>query len=324
MVAPEGNSRRLARVLLCASLACASLLPLPLAAQDKTFFAPADEPNPNPPLWKVEGAHSTIYLFGAIHLLPDYVMWSSPSVTEAMTQSQVFVFESPDDNGPRSQTGHFILNRGMMQPGKKLRSLLSTDAQNMFDQRIAEFGYRPEKFDDLNPWLASLILKVTFLQTLGYTSDSGADTKIESYAREHGRNFRYLETPQVGLRALAIMGEMTGVQSVETTLANMDEMPAILQDLIGRWQTGDVAGLNRLLNDSLMKYPDIAKILLLDRNRAWSQTIGKMAQTRDTFFVTVGIAHLAGNGSLIQELCARGLRVSRVDTPAPSNACPLT
>ncbi len=283
--------------------------------------ASTSEPDPHPALWKVEDNNSTFYIFGSIHLLPDYVAWKSPTVTGAMAKSKTFVFETSDDQSAAVQTQDFITERGLQRNGQRLRAMLSSDAQTQFDKRLTEFGYAPNKFDTLNPWLASVILKVTFLESIGYSSDAGADTTIESYARHSGRDFRYLEGPQVGLNALAKLGEKTGVESVEATLADMDEMPAILQNLIERWQNGDVPAMSAMLDRSLSDNPEIGKDLLLDRNHAWSEEIDRLSSQHTTFFITVGIAHLAGHGSLIEDLCTKGLRVSRVDTSTPTNAC---
>jgi hypothetical protein len=316
-----GNFRRLGLAVcaVLASLGATSAQSADSGASPKAPFAA--EPDPHPALWKVEGSNSTIYIFGSIHLLPGYVAWKSPAVDAAMAKAKTFVFESPDDRYANYQTRTFIQDNGFLAPGQRLRAKLSSDAQMQFDRRITEFGFSPNKFDALNPWLASVILKVTFLENIGYSSEAGADTTIVDYARQRGRDLRYLEAPQVGLRALASLGDLTGVHSVETTLADMDDMPAILQDLIGRWQTGDVAGMSRMLDRSMGEYPEVGKLLLLDRNRAWTDEIGQMATQHTTFFITVGIAHLAGTGSLIADLCGKGLHVSRVDTDTPSDAC---
>src|SRR4051795_7217103 len=54
-----------------------------------------------PALWAVSDADTTIYLFGTIHLLPSDLKWRTPTLDQAMTNSQELVVETIiDDKNP--------------------------------------------------------------------------------------------------------------------------------------------------------------------------------------------------------------------------------
>jgi uncharacterized protein YbaP (TraB family) len=68
------------------------------------------------------------------------------------------------------------------------------------------------------------------------------------------------------------------------------------------------------------------KRLLLDRrNRNWLPQIEGMMVSGQTTFVTVGAAHLAGPGSVLDMLCVRGWKVHRLKTgpSTPPPACTM-
>src|SRR5262245_46219526 len=51
----------------------------------------------HPALWKIEKGPHTVYLFGSLHILPDYIDWTAPEIDAAMKASEIFVFEVPVD-----------------------------------------------------------------------------------------------------------------------------------------------------------------------------------------------------------------------------------
>jgi uncharacterized protein YbaP (TraB family) len=58
-------------------------------------------------------------------------------------------------------------------------------------------------------------------------------------------------------------------------------------------------------------------VLVDRRNAAWAATLQHRLARPGTSFVAVGAGHLAGHGSLIELLRARGLHVQRVTSPRP-------
>jgi uncharacterized protein YbaP (TraB family) len=90
------------------------------------------------------------------------------------------------------------------------------------------------------------------------------------------------------------------------------------------WVTGNMTALDALALDGLNKSPETRKVLLEDRNRKWVAQIPGLLKQKRTYFVTVGAAHMAGPGSVVDLLCKQGLPVQRVDTASgrSRSACP--
>ena len=81
--------------------------------------------------------------------------------------------------------------------------------------------------------------------------------------------------------------------------------------MIAAWKAGDAARLARLMNADESD-PRLAEVLLIGRNRNWAQWISKRLETPGTVFVAVGAGHLAGKGSVQDQLKKMGITASRV------------
>jgi len=66
------------------------------------------------------------------------------------------------------------------------------------------------------------------------------------------------------------------------------------------------------MNDSLKDSPEVAKVLLVDRNKRWAQWIKDRMAKPGTVFVAVGAGHLAGPDSVQAQLARLGVKARRV------------
>ena len=66
------------------------------------------------------------------------------------------------------------------------------------------------------------------------------------------------------------------------------------------------------MNDSLKDSPEVAKVLLIDRNKRWAAWIKGRLATPGTVFMAVGAGHLAGSDSVQAQLAKLGVTARRV------------
>ena len=67
-----------------------------------------------PALWVVRSAHTTIYLFGTVHLLPNDTDWHSPALDKALAASDSLTIELTDDDDATMQA--LVLQNGLIPP----------------------------------------------------------------------------------------------------------------------------------------------------------------------------------------------------------------
>jgi uncharacterized protein YbaP (TraB family) len=77
-----------------------------------------------------------------------------------------------------------------------------------------------------------------------------------------------------------------------------------LGKMIDQWAAGDPEALGATMNEGMRDTPELAKILLTDRNARWAKWIEARLQKPGTVFLAVGAGHLAGTDS-VQAFLAR-------------------
>ena len=81
--------------------------------------------------------------------------------------------------------------------------------------------------------------------------------------------------------------------------------------MVAAWQVGQADRLAQLLNEE-EDDPKLRKVLLTGRNKAWAKWLRARLKQPGTVFVAVGAGHLAGKGSVQDQLARRGIKASRV------------
>jgi uncharacterized protein YbaP (TraB family) len=79
------------------------------------------------------------------------------------------------------------------------------------------------------------------------------------------------------------------------------------------WLRGDVGALSMIADATAIAYPDAHREVNASRNTRWVLRIRTMLADADTEFVAVGVGHLVGPDSLLNQLLAGGLDVERVN-----------
>ncbi len=81
--------------------------------------------------------------------------------------------------------------------------------------------------------------------------------------------------------------------------------------MLSQWLGGDADGLAVLINGEESD-PALYKHILVDRNANWAKWIKARLAQPGTVFVAVGAGHLAGKGSVQDQLKKLGLKSKRV------------
>ena len=91
----------------------------------------------------------------------------------------------------------------------------------------------------------------------------------------------------------------------------MPEAKNELEGMVEAWKKGDAEELARIMNKDEDE-PALMEKLLYARNRTWAQWIRARLEKPGTVFVAVGAGHLAGAGSVQDDLGKMGIASSRV------------
>ena len=97
-----------------------------------------------------------------------------------------------------------------------------------------------------------------------------------------------------------------------STIDDYPRMAGQLEAMVTNWSAGEPEKLGKVMNEELADTPEIAKVLLADRNARWAEWIAQCMQKPGTVFVAVGAGHLAGPDSVQAGLATRKLAAKRI------------
>ena len=299
------------RTLAAAVSAVALCLSLPACAQQPAQ-APARAANDaDPALWVVKGKQTTIYLFGTIHVLKPGLTWFDEAVKSAFDKADEVKLEivMPD---PATMQG-LVQATGVAPAGTPpLTQRLPEGKRAAFTKAVTDLGLPANALDRFKPWLAATQLSVAPLSKLGYDSANGPEEVITEAAKQAHKPLSGLETPQQQLGFFGSLSDQAQLQFLESTVDGLPTLDKQMASMVDEWARGDPEALAREMNDELKSSPEVAKVLLVDRNRNWAQWIKQRMTKPGTVFIAVGAGHLAGPDSVQAQLAKLGLKAERV------------
>jgi uncharacterized protein YbaP (TraB family) len=262
-----------------------------------------------PPVWVVHGAHSTVVLFGSVHMLPPGLDWKPPALTEALSQAHDVWFEVPLDDPGAAEAARAALDKSVLPAGKSLDDLLPQAARRRL-VRVAKLeGLPPDFLQPLQPWRAELVLALAAYQKAGAMTGEGVERQL-SAELPAGVERRAFETPLQQIQALAGAAMPDQVASLEQTLTELEAGDLGYRRLIRAWMSGDVRRLKHEALDPLMKQaPGVYSAMIVDRNRRWVKQIETRLKEPGEAVMVVGVGHLIGPDGAPALLRAEGFDV---------------
>jgi uncharacterized protein YbaP (TraB family) len=302
---------------LFAGLSAGLVLAASPAAADETV-----PPRAHPALWRVEHGANRLYLFGSLHILPNTLAWIDPEIAKAMEAANRFVFEVQIDDDALAAQKDFIVHHGLLPRGTALHRMLPASDFATYATILRRAGLNPVEFDRYRPWLASLVVGFAYVHKRDIADLHGADDALLDYAQSHGKDIGYLETIDEQMALLDRGDDASQVQALRDLLDALPQARAGDEQLVAAWSAGDSARVASIVDGYFRGHEEARGFLVGMRNDEWLPRIDTYLNSGQTTFLTVGAAHLGGDGGLIRELCARGDRVERVgSTDRPAAVC---
>ncbi|KHL26019.1 hypothetical protein PK98_05555 [Croceibacterium mercuriale] len=262
---------------------------------------------PGPALWQVVDEDTTIYLFGTVHALPQGTQWLDPRIQRAFDTSDELVTEV--DLATIRNSGASLAGAGMLPEGQSLRDLMQPDNREAFEAALVTLGLPVEAFDRMEPWLAAMSLSLLPVVRAGYQADAGVESALAGKAE--GKRRSGLERIEDQIALFDTLPMAAQLAYLDQAVNQVPSASTSLDAMVAEWLAGDAEDLAALINAE-MTDSDLHARLLTRRNANWSTWIADRLAQPGTVFVAVGAGHLAGRGSVQEQLRKRGLRVTRV------------
>ncbi|MEO6388949.1 MAG: TraB/GumN family protein [Croceibacterium sp.] len=263
---------------------------------------------PGPALWQVSDADTTIYLFGTVHALPKDKEWFDGRIERAFNASNELVTEV--DISDVTGSGTELQAAGMLPDGQSLRAMMTSANREEYEAALVSLGVPVETLDKMEPWLAAMTLSLLPLLRSGYDTQSGVEISLGGKAGDTKQRAA-LETIDQQIALFDTMPTDAQLSFLDQTVDQVTHATNDLDAMVAEWIKGDAAGLARLMNAELTD-PVLKDRLLLQRNANWAGWIQNRLAQPGTVFIAVGAGHLAGDGSVQDQLRKRHLKVRRI------------
>ena len=262
-----------------------------------------------PAMWKLSDPDTTIYLFGTVHVLPQGADWRTPQFDAAVQNAQELVLEIADQ-GDKTRLAE-IYRKLAFSPGlPPVLDRVPPEKRAQLTAAMEKSGLKPTQLDAMETWAVAVTLGASMYAQMGASADQGVENQLRtSFA---GRPIEGLETTEQQLGYFDAMPEETQRKLLVSMLDDMQTAAADFRKMLAAWTAGDTRAIANTFDDELKKAPEIAHVLIDERNAHWVDWLKQRLDTPGTVMVAVGAGHLAGKGSVIDLLKQQGLHVERV------------
>jgi uncharacterized protein YbaP (TraB family) len=149
------------------------------------------------------------------------------------------------------------------------------------------------------------------VQKLGFQAEQGMDLYFYRRAQKQKKSIRELESLEFQVGLICELDKEEGESLVKSTLEELKDSKKKFEELLGAWQRGNEAELEKILNEANRREPGLMKRLVTDRNARWTPQIEDLARGTNNVAVIVGAAHLVGKDGVVDMLRKRGWRVTQ-------------
>ena len=297
-----------------ARIVAIALATVPLSASAQT---PAPPPavttvDADPALWVVKDHDTTVYLFGTVHVLKPGLSWFDDAVKKAFDTSDSLVLElvMPDPAAMQAT----VMKMGMDPGGTPLSQKLPAADRDAYLKAVAEIGAPLAVMEQLKPWLAATEFSVAPLGKLGYSPENGPETVLTAAAKAANKQVLGIETPEQQFGYLDGLSQEAQIDFLDSAIKDLPTLGKDMDEMVADWSKGRPEALAKIMNDDLSGQTELKQTLLLDRNAHFASWIAARMKQPGTVFVAVGAGHLAGAGSVQDDLAKTyHLKAARIE-----------
>jgi hypothetical protein len=267
------------------------------------------------PLWRVAGAHNSIYLLGSIHLLRSSDHPVPDAIYDAYAHADVLVMElDMDDLDPLADQA-LVSELGLIRDSRTLRDFMG-EAKYAETESLANALQIPMALlEQAEPWYAAISVEVLMLMRAGFNQADGIEAHLSGFAARDRKEIRGLETTREQLELLDGLSLDTQREMLLQALTESMDLANLMDDLIAAWRHGDLDFLEKNLLADMQGQPELHKVIVVERNHNWVGQIEELLDDNDDYLIVVGTLHLVGDDGVPNLLAALGYEVAQLSQP---------
>lgn len=259
-------------------------------------------------MWLVADADTKIYILGTMHALPRGTDWGAGRVGSAITAADELMMElSPAE---LAAAGEIFQTLAPRETPLAIEERLSGKALSGF--RWLEASGRSFGEEGLDDWAVMVLMGQRVAQNAGLSPADGVETGLTEKFRAANKPIGGFETAREQLTLFETLDPQTQRTLLTRAAEEADDAVEQVEALTAAWGRGDVAALEKVINEDIDAVPAARKAIITDRNQRWSAWVKQRMEQPGTVLVAVGAGHLVGADGVPAMLAADGLTVTRV------------
>lgn len=259
-------------------------------------------------MWLVADEDTKIYLLGSMHALPSGTDWDDGKVGAAIGAADELVMElAPGE---------------LANAGAVFQALAPRSTPLAMDKRLppdALAGYRALEAnggdfggDALDDWAVMVLMGQRVAQNAALDPGNGVESRLTERFRAGGKPIGGLETARAQLMLFETLDPATQRALLTRAARGAKDAAQDVGELTAAWSRGDVAALEKLINEDVDAVPAARRAIITDRNHDWMLWTRQRMERPGTVLMAVGAGHLVGPDGLPALLGEAGYKVTRV------------
>ena len=266
-------------------------------------------------LYKVTSGNSTVYILGSMHLAKPGLYPLESAIEEAYGKSDALVVElDPESREAAAVMQQSMATLGVYPQGKSLKTELTPKTYKALQAYAAGSGLPLYAMEQMRPWVVMQQLTMTEMLRLGYSPELGIDRHFLDKAKRDKKTVLALESIQEQMALLSRDDKAYQDRLLRYTLASMEEIEPMLNQLQASWKSGDAKGMEKLFLLSLKEDPALKEVyanLVTKRNYRMTEKIVSWMKCKKVYFVVVGAGHVVGEEGIVELLRKRGYKATQ-------------
>ncbi|MBJ7441846.1 MAG: TraB/GumN family protein [Sphingopyxis sp.] len=259
-------------------------------------------------MWLVADDDTRIYLLGTMHALPRGTDWDGDKIKAAIGSADELVMElSPAQLAAAGAEFQKLAPRSTpLAIDARLRGKALANYRALEDSGKGFGG------DTLDDWAVMVLMGQRVAQDADLSGSDGVESGLTRQFQAAGKPIAGLETARTQLMLFETLDAPTQRALLTRAAEGADDAVEEISALTAAWSRGDIATLERMINEDVDAVPAARRAIITDRNRRWSAWVQKRMARPGTVLMAVGAGHLVGSDGVPAMLAAQKMTVTRV------------
>ena len=246
------------------------------------------------PLQVLRRGRAQVFIFGLGDAKDD--SWATAELRRAFKASSVLWLEVSHDPGfePDADSKREQLTRNA--DGRTFFEVLEPAVRARAEEYCAQLGISLERIAPQRPWSAFYTINRAYWSQHKTTFEHrNPDATLTKWAKDQGKPIRYEMPSQLHFaRFMAAMPDAAQSQYMTFLFDFLDDQTAGRNQNEFGWISGDTSLAARAVERMQTRTPDLYRIMQVQRNAWWAQTIDRVLTSGGTHFVGIGQMHTVG------------------------------